>query len=125
MRLRFLTSTPQNIHEGSGTFAGIFGFMIQLGMVTINRLAPALLSGFTIALWSVPRLHWKWLFWVPPAIALLVAFLIVIAVAAGHRQDTFDACHYIIDRVKQIAPVWKREIGPGGASWVEGPESLP
>jgi molybdopterin converting factor subunit 1 len=46
---------------------------------------------------------------------------IVIAVAAGHRQDTFDACHYIIDRVKQIAPIWKREVGPDGASWVEGP----
>jgi len=43
---------------------------------------------------------------------------IVIAVAAGHRQDTFDACHYIIDRVKQIAPIWKREVGPDGASWV-------
>jgi MoaE-MoaD fusion protein len=46
---------------------------------------------------------------------------IVIAVAAGHRQDTFDACHTIIDRVKQIAPIWKREVGPDGASWVEGP----
>ena len=46
---------------------------------------------------------------------------IVIAVAAGHRQVTFDACHYIIDRVKQIAPIWKREVGPEGASWVEGP----
>jgi molybdopterin synthase catalytic subunit len=43
---------------------------------------------------------------------------IVIAVAAGHRQDTFDACHVIIDRVKQIAPIWKREVGPDGASWV-------
>jgi molybdopterin synthase catalytic subunit len=49
---------------------------------------------------------------------------IVIAVAAGHRQDTFDACHYIIDRVKQVAPIWKREVGPDGASWVEGPESM-
>ena len=50
---------------------------------------------------------------------------IVIAVAAGHRQDTFDTCHYIIDRVKQIAPIWKHEVGPNGASWVQGPESIP
>jgi molybdopterin converting factor subunit 1 len=50
---------------------------------------------------------------------------IVIAVAAGHRQDTFDACHTIIDRVKAIAPIWKREVGPDGSSWVEGPESMP
>ncbi len=27
--------------------------------------------------------------------------------------------HYIIDRVKQVAPIWKREVGPDGASWVE------
>ncbi len=46
---------------------------------------------------------------------------IAIAVAAAHRQDTFDACHYAIDRVKQIAPIWKRETGPGGSAWVEGP----
>jgi MoaE-MoaD fusion protein len=49
---------------------------------------------------------------------------IVIAVAAGHRQDTFDACHYIIDRVKQIAPIWKLEVGPDGASWVDGPREV-
>jgi molybdopterin synthase catalytic subunit len=49
---------------------------------------------------------------------------VVVAVASGHRQDTFAACQYAIDRVKQIAPIWKREIGPDGSSWVEGPESL-
>lgn len=48
---------------------------------------------------------------------------VVIAVAAAHRQETFGACQYAIDRVKQIAPIWKREIGPDGSSWVEGPES--
>jgi molybdopterin synthase catalytic subunit len=48
---------------------------------------------------------------------------VIVAVAAAHRQDTFDACHYAIDRIKQIAPIWKKEVGPDGASWVEGPES--
>jgi molybdopterin synthase catalytic subunit len=48
---------------------------------------------------------------------------IAIAVAAAHRGETFDACHFIIDRIKQIAPIWKREVGPDGSSWVEGPES--
>lgn len=48
---------------------------------------------------------------------------VIVAVAAAHRQDTFDACRYAIDRIKQIAPIWKKEVGPDGASWVEGPES--
>jgi molybdopterin synthase catalytic subunit len=48
---------------------------------------------------------------------------VVVAVAAAHRQNTFAACQYAIDRVKQIAPIWKREVGADGAVWVEGPES--
>lgn len=44
---------------------------------------------------------------------------ILIAVAAPHRKDTFDACSYAIDRVKQIVPVWKKEIWQDGdADWV-------
>ena len=35
-----------------GTFAGIFGFMIQLGQVAINNLAPIILAGFTIGAWT-------------------------------------------------------------------------
>jgi MoaE-MoaD fusion protein len=48
---------------------------------------------------------------------------VVIAVAAPHRANTFPACQYAIDRVKQITPIWKREVGPDGSAWVEGPES--
>ena len=50
---------------------------------------------------------------------------VVVAVAAAHRENTFAACKYAIDRVKQIAPIWKREVGSDGAVWVEGPESDP
>lgn len=42
---------------------------------------------------------------------------VVIAVAAAHRADTFDACHYAIDRLKAIAPIWKKEVGPDGTFW--------
>jgi molybdopterin synthase catalytic subunit len=48
---------------------------------------------------------------------------IVVGVAAAHRGDTFDACHYIIDRIKEVSPIWKKEVSPGGALWIEGPES--
>lgn len=46
---------------------------------------------------------------------------IVIACASGHRdQGCFEAARYGIDRLKEIVPVWKREIRPDGSSWVEG-----
>ncbi len=44
---------------------------------------------------------------------------VVIAIAAEHRDQAFDACRYAIDRLKQIAPIWKKEHGPDGSSWVE------
>jgi molybdopterin synthase catalytic subunit len=45
---------------------------------------------------------------------------VVIAAASPHRADAFSACRYAIERVKQIAPVWKREHFEGGDVWIEG-----
>jgi len=44
---------------------------------------------------------------------------VVIAVGTPHRKQAFEACEYAIDRLKEIVPVWKKEIGPGGEEWVE------
>jgi len=46
---------------------------------------------------------------------------VVIAVAASHRDGIFNACAYAIDRIKHIAPIWKKEVTPEGDFWVEGP----
>ncbi|MFQ5532684.1 MAG: molybdenum cofactor biosynthesis protein MoaE [Candidatus Methylomirabilales bacterium] len=43
---------------------------------------------------------------------------VVIAVAAPHRRQALDACAYAIERVKQIVPVWKKEVSPDGSTWV-------
>ncbi len=46
---------------------------------------------------------------------------VAIAVSSGHRHDgCFEACHFAIERLKEIVPVWKKEIGPDGEVWVEG-----
>src|SRR5439155_1294872 len=46
---------------------------------------------------------------------------VLIACAAGHRdQGCFEAARYGIDRLKEIVPVWKKEVRPDGSSWVEG-----
>ena len=44
---------------------------------------------------------------------------VVIAVGTPHRKQAFDACEYAIDRLKEVVPVWKKEIGPDGEEWVE------
>jgi molybdopterin synthase catalytic subunit len=52
-----------------------------------------------------------------------------IAVSAGHRGEAFAACHWLIDRLKEIVPIWKREHFHGGQVWIGaqqgGPATLP
>jgi molybdopterin synthase catalytic subunit len=43
---------------------------------------------------------------------------VVIAVAAPHRQQALEACAYAIERLKQVVPVWKKEVSPDGSYWV-------
>ena len=46
---------------------------------------------------------------------------VAIACSAGHRDSgVFEAARYGIDRLKQIVPVWKKEVGPDGEEWIEG-----
>lgn len=46
---------------------------------------------------------------------------VLIACTAGHRNTgVFDATKYGIDRLKEIVPVWKKEVSLGGETWVEG-----
>jgi MoaE-MoaD fusion protein len=46
---------------------------------------------------------------------------VLIACTAAHRDTgVFEAARYGIDRLKEIVPVWKKETGPDGESWIEG-----
>jgi len=42
---------------------------------------------------------------------------VVIALSAGHRPEMFDALHYAIDRLKEIVPIWKKEVWTDGSEW--------
>jgi MoaE-MoaD fusion protein len=44
---------------------------------------------------------------------------VMIAVAAPHRPEAFEACRFIIDTLKQTVPIWKKEFATSGAYWVE------
>jgi len=46
---------------------------------------------------------------------------VMIACTAAHRDTgVFEAARYGIDRLKQIVPIWKKEVGPEGEVWIEG-----
>jgi molybdopterin synthase catalytic subunit len=44
---------------------------------------------------------------------------VMIAAAAPHRVDAFEACRFAIDTLKQTVPIWKKEFAEDGACWVE------
>ncbi len=49
---------------------------------------------------------------------------VVVSVGSPHRSEAFAACQYCIDTLKVTVPIWKREVGPDGAIWIEGDESV-
>ena len=45
--------------------------------------------------------------------------IVLIVVAAKHRKDAFLACTWLIDELKKVVPIWKKEITAEGEIWVE------
>ena len=75
-----------------GTFAGIFGFMIQLGQVAVNKLAPVILAGFTIGTLVVAKNDWRWLFRIPPLVVAAVAVLVALLPKESPEQAGYPDC---------------------------------
>mgnify|MGYP002639505195 FL=1 len=46
--------------------------------------------------------------------------VLIICTAAHRDTGVFDAARYGIDRLKEIVPVWKKEVGNDGEKWIEG-----
>jgi molybdopterin synthase catalytic subunit len=46
--------------------------------------------------------------------------IVAIVCSAGHREEAFSGCRYIIEELKRRAPLWKKEISEEGERWVGG-----
>ena len=43
---------------------------------------------------------------------------LVVAIASPHRKEAFQACQAAVDRIKEIVPIWKKEVFQDGSRWV-------
>ncbi|MDZ7646248.1 MAG: molybdenum cofactor biosynthesis protein MoaE [Cytophagales bacterium] len=43
---------------------------------------------------------------------------VAMALSTAHRKESFEACQYVIDTLKQTVPIWKREFFEDGDTWV-------
>ncbi len=85
-----------------GTFAGIFGIMIQLGQFAANTLSPYLLGGLTLTIWGIGTWvvepgNWRILFIVPPFVTAGMAVLVAFAVKEEPAQSGF--ADVIVDEI--------------------------
>ena len=85
-----------------GTFAGIFGIMIQLGQFAANSLSPFLLGGFTVALWGIGTWvvepgNWRLLFIVPPFVTAVIAVFMAFATKEDPAQAGYP--NVIVDEI--------------------------
>ena len=54
------------------------------------------------------------------AVAMFARTVFIVCAAPHRDPGVFETGRYGTDRLKQIVPIWKKEIGPNGAAWVEG-----
>jgi len=45
---------------------------------------------------------------------------LVVVVSSPHRREAFEACQHAVNRIKEVAPIWKKEVWEGGEAWIEG-----
>jgi molybdopterin synthase catalytic subunit len=50
---------------------------------------------------------------------------VVVCVGYPHRAQAFEACRWCIDTLKEDVPIWKKEVCPDGAFWIEGEDVVP
>ena len=85
-----------------GTFAGIFGIMIQLGQFVANTLSPFILAGFALTFWGIGTWvvapgNWRMLFILPPFVTALMAVFMAFAVKEEPAQAGFS--NVIVDEI--------------------------
>jgi molybdopterin synthase catalytic subunit len=45
---------------------------------------------------------------------------LLVAVSSPHRHEAFEACQQAVNLIKEVVPIWKKEVWEGGQSWLAG-----
>jgi len=81
---------------------------VEMAHTQIRRLAAV-----AVARWPI----WRIVVWHRLGEVKVGEPSVIIAVSCPHRGEAFDACEFLIDELKKIAPIWKREIYEHGSRW--------
>lgn len=113
----FLGRTRGDVHPRHGTLARLsYHAYVPLARRTLGELAEHAAEKFQC---QVVRIHHA-VGEVPVGAAS-----VLVQVVCGHRDKAFEACRFLIDRLKATAPIWKQELWTDGTTWSEGTPVLP
>lgn len=88
----------------------------EMALAEMHKLAAAALERFEISDVAIAHRHGR---------LEIGEASVVVCVSAAHRAPAFDACRFLIDRLKQTVPIWKKEHFADGQVWIEGAGESP
>ena len=109
--------TSRNHHQDQAVESLAYEAFIPMAEAELRRLRTESMSRFALCRCAI---HHR-IGTVP-----LQEAAVVIAVSSAHRKEAFEAAAWLMDRIKESVPIWKREkYQQGGDAWVEGAERHP
>lgn len=109
--------TTRQFTDGRETLRLEYEAYEPMALQEIQRLAEACADRWEV--WRLVLLHRL-------GVVPIAEASVVIGVATPHREDSFSACRFLIDALKQQVPIWKKEIfADGSTEWVSGAEKPP
>ena len=99
-------------HEGRAVELLAYEAFVPMAIAELEKLRQEAMATFTLKRCAI---HHR----LGPVPLLEAA--VIVACAAPHRREAFEAAAWIMDRIKERVPIWKREhYQDGSATWVEG-----
>ena len=109
--------TARNHHEDQAVESLAYEAFVPMAEAELRRLRAESMSRFALCRCAI---HHR-----IGTVPLLEA-AVVIAVSSAHRKEALEATAWLMDRIKETVPIWKREqYRQGGEAWVEGAERFP
>lgn len=106
--------TARNHHQDQAVASLAYEAFVPMAEAELRRLRTEAMSRFSLCRCAI---HHR----IGPVPLLEAA--VVIAVSSAHRKEAFEAAAWLMDRIKESVPIWKKErYQRGGDAWVEGAE---
>ena len=104
----FLGNTRDNF-EGKDVIRLEYEAYVKMAVMKLDEIRQGMMQVFGIE--DIAIAHWI-------VVVDIGETSLVVAVASPHRTEAFQACHKVVDRVKEIVPIWKKEVYTDGSRWV-------